>query len=258
MVFLNTQNPLLAQKQVRRALLLALPRDRVVQGPVHGQGIVAKGPFPPGSWTEPANAKPLSFNPEQAKKLLDQAGWKQGKGQFRSREGTEMRLRLLSNDDPQRIALGQEIVRAWRAVGINAELSTSGYSGLMRNFVIPRSFEALLYGVELGSELDPFYFWHSNQTSGAGFNFASYRNQEADRLLRDARGTTDRSRKAELYSRFHALFSDELPGLPLYDPTYSYVLDDDLKGVDVGVFFDTSSRFASVHRWHLQTTPAQN
>jgi peptide/nickel transport system substrate-binding protein len=140
---------------------------------------------------------------------------------------------------------------------VKATLRTVG-SGLVRDFLIPREFEALLIDLELHGDPDPYPLWHSTQTNDEGQNYAGLVSYEADKLLEEARCTTDSGRRAELYRaelyrRFQEIFADEVPSLLLYYPIYTYAVDENVKGVQLGPLGDPSDRFRNVSEWYIVT-----
>jgi peptide/nickel transport system substrate-binding protein len=159
---------------------------------------------------------------------------------------------LLTDDDPLHIELAREIVRQWEAIGVQATLRTVG-SGLVRDYLIPREFEALLIDLELHGDPDPYPLWHSTQAKGEGQNYAGFVSYEVDKLLEEARCTTDSGRRAELYRRFQGIFADEVPSLLLYYPIYTYAVDEKVKGVQLGPMGDPSDRFRNVTEWYIVT-----
>ncbi len=72
----NTRNPKLSDPRVRRALTLATDRQRILDGVRHGHGVIANSTVPPTHWAyDPALADSLPYNPEEARRLLEEAGW---------------------------------------------------------------------------------------------------------------------------------------------------------------------------------------
>lgn len=255
LIFLNLSSPFFQDKNVRQALLLGLDRRKIINDYLGGQGIIANSPLVPGTWAyDDQNTTKYEFDPEKAKALLDAAGWKQAEGSnVRSKDGTEFKFSLLTNDDKSRISVGEEIVREWRNIGVRAELSSSGPTRLFKDFLIPRKYQAVLYGLDLGNDPDPYAVWHSSQNSENGFNFSGFSNEKADKILEKARQTVAQGARADLYGEFQALFSDEVPSILLYYPTYTYAVDNTVKGVNVGVLLEPSSRFFNIKDWYLKT-----
>jgi peptide/nickel transport system substrate-binding protein len=73
----------------------------------------------------------------------------------------------------------------------------------------------------------------------------------ASEYLEQARITSNLAERAKMYRNFQVVFQEELPGLPLYYPVYSYALSRDIQDVRIGPFFDPSDRFANITEWNL-------
>ena len=170
----------------------------------------------------------------------------------REKAGVRLAFTLLTDDDPLRVELAEEIARQWEALGVKAMLRTIS-SGLVREFLYPRKFEAVLIDLELHGDPDPYPLWHSTQTNGEGQNYAGFVSYEVDKLIEEARCTTDSEKRAELYHRFQEIFADEVPSLLLYYPIYTYAVDEKVKGVQLGPMGDPSDRFRNITEWYIVT-----
>jgi len=269
LLFLNLQHPELLffqDRLVRQALLYAIDRQELVDRVLKGQGLVAHSPILPETWAYENGIARYEHDPELAKDLLNEAGWRPsihssemtadtvGEGNESVREKSEVRLAftLLTDGDPLHAELVREIARQWEAIGVKATLETVG-SGLVRDHLVPREFEALLIDLELYGDPDPYPLWHSTQTDNGGQNYAGFVSYEADTLLQEARCTHDLGKRAELYRRFQEIFADEVPSLLLYYPIYTYAVDEKVKGVQLGPMSDPADRFRNVTEWYIVT-----
>jgi peptide/nickel transport system substrate-binding protein len=269
LIFLNLQDPELPffqERLVRQALLYAIDRQELVDRVLKGQGLVAHSPILPETWAYDNGVVRYEYNPERAEGLLTEAGWRtpthlsamvgetseESSGSVREKAGVKLAFTLLTDDDPLHVELAREIARQWEAIGVKATLRTVG-SGLVREFLHPREFEALLIDLELHGDPDPYPLWHSTQANGEGQNYAGFISYEVDKLLEEARCTTDSGRRAELYHRFQGIFADEVPSLLLYYPIYTYAVDEKVKGVQLGPLGDPSDRFRNVTEWYIVT-----
>jgi len=255
LIFLNLNRPVFKEKEVRQALLLAINRQGLIDRILEGQGLVAHSPIMPDSWAYNANIKRYEYDPEQAKALLDKAGWVDSDGDgVRDKEGVKLEFALLTNDDPVRVMMIEEISREWAMVGVKAEPQVSGIAGLRRDFLRPRRFDAVLceWG-NLPNDPDPYPMWHSTRTKDEGQNYAGFVHREADEILEEARRINDQAKRAELYRRFQEIFAEEVPSLLLYYPVYSYAVDEKVKGVQVGPMIDPSDRFRNIAQWYINT-----
>jgi peptide/nickel transport system substrate-binding protein len=269
LILLNLQDselPFFQEKLVRQALLYAIDRQELVDRVLEGQGLVAHSPILPETWAYANGVAEYEHSHERAKDLLNEAGWltpthssmmaddaiREGSGSVREKAEVKLAFTLLTDDDPLHVELAEEIARQWEAIGVKATPRTIG-SGLVREFLHPREFEALLIDLELRGDPDPYPLWHSTQAEGEGQNYAGFVSYEADKLLEEARCTTDSGRRAELYRRFQEIFADEVPSLLLYYPIYTYAVDEKVKGVQLGPMGDPSDRFRNVTEWYIVT-----
>jgi len=220
----------------------------------------------PETWAYDNDVVRYEYDLERAKDLLFEAGWRnstpsranRGEAEegdnesVREKAGVKLAFTLLTDDDPLHIALAKEIAYQWEALGVKAAPQTIS-SGLVGEFLYPRKFEALLIDLDLYGDPDPYPLWHSTQAKGEGQNYAGFINYEVDKLLEEARCTTDSGRRAELYHRFQEIFADEVPSLLLYYPIYTYGVDEEVKGVQLGPMGDPSDRFRNVTEWYVLT-----
>jgi len=267
LIFLNLRDPgapFFQDKLVRQALLYGMDRQKLIDKVLKGRGLVAHSPISPGTWAYDSGVVKYGYNPERARALLTEAGWRVpnlllskisktgGEDSVRGKGGVRLAFTLLTDDDPLHIELAREVARQWEAIGVEAVPQVVG-PGLAREFLYPRRFEALLIELELHGDPDPYPLWHSTQTNHKGQNYAGFVNYEADRLLEEARCTTDSGRRTELYHRFQRIFADEVPSLLLYHPIYTYAVDEMVKGVQLGPLGDPSDRFRNVADWYIVT-----
>jgi len=254
LLVLNTQGALFTDDVVRRALDLAIDRAQIIQVAANGDGVPAAGPIAPSSWAYSAQAGAYHYDPAQAAKLLDQAGWVQATaGEVRQKAGQPFRFTLLAVDQSDRQQVAEEISRELRAVGIDAQVQTAAWSGIIQDYLVPRKFDAVLTeAYSPTSDPDPYPFWHSSQVKG-GLNVAGWSNRIADQLLEDGRRQPSQSARLDDYVRFQGIFAQEQPSILLYHPIYAYAIPVSLKAVSLGPMLQPSDRFQTVDDWYLRT-----
>jgi peptide/nickel transport system substrate-binding protein len=255
LVFLNLERPIFQEREVRQALLWALDRQKIIDQILEGQALVANGPVMPLSWAYEADARQYTYDPAKAEALLEEAGWNDEDGDG-VREKGELRLQfaVLTNDDATRIKIINELTRQWAQVGIRAVPQTAGVAGVVRDFLAPRDYDAIVYEWQrLPTDPDPYPQWHSTQSFGAGQNFAGYSNEQADLIMEEARQTTDPQRRATLYRQLQHILAEDVPALPLYHPVYGYAIDERVHDVQVGPMQDGPDRFRTITQWYIAT-----
>jgi len=255
LVYLNLANeslPFLQQKEVRQALLYALDRQGLVDEVLEGQGLVADSPILPITWAYDPGVRRYAYDPERAIGLLDATGWQDSDGDLiRDKEGVELEFTLLTSDDPIMTRMAEQMARQWRAVGIEATIRAVSSDAAV-HFVRNRNFDAALIEIELTADPDPYPLWHSTQAE-SGQNFSGFANEEADIVMEEARRTTDRERRFELYAAFQQIFAEEVPSLLIYYPIYVYAVDEGVHDVQLSPLLHTSDRFRNIYEWYVLT-----
>jgi peptide/nickel transport system substrate-binding protein len=236
---------------VRQALAYATDRSRFITTVLDGQALQADSPIPAGTWAYSAVLDRYPFNPDEAVRLLDQTGWTLQPNGVRAKDGQELRLSIVTNEDAQRLAIAQEIGQAWTAMGMPTEVSAQGPTTLLRDFLTARLFLVALYGFDGGPDPDPYTAYHTSQARPGGNNLAGFSNSR--RRPPPADRAPDQRRHGA---------TGAVPTVPggvcqrnaqptLFQRTFTYVVDKQLQGVGQPVLFDSSSRFVNVREWRI-------
>lgn len=117
----------------------------------------------------------------------------------------------------------------------------------------PREYDAILFGEVVGREPDLYAFWHSSQRNDPGLNLSLYANSKADTLLSQARATTNKSEREELYTEFADVVREDQPAIFLYAPDFLYVFPENVTGVRIGSLTTPSERYQNVYQWYTDT-----
>lgn len=253
LLLFNTRAAIFNEKAVRQAIAYGLDRQRLIEVALGGQGLHADGPVPPASWAYKGDLPKYEYRPEAARALLEAAGWAEGKDGARERGSTPLSFILLTNDKPLRVRTAEEIARQLATIGIRVTVQTTGWSGFVQDFLVPRKFQAVLTE-QWSPNFDPdgYPFWHSSQIAN-GLNFASWTNRRADEVLENARRSADKQVRLPLYGEFQSIFAEELPAVPLYYPLYNFAVDRSVKGVRLGPLVETANRFDYLAEWYVMT-----
>lgn len=253
LIFLNLIEPALREKEVRQALLWGIDRQRIIDQILEGQAIVAHSIYPPGSWAFKPDIPHYFYDPNQARTLLEAAGWMDQDGDgVREKEGVPLEFSLLTNDDPLRRRIIEEIARQLWEIGIKVNTLVLGNPGIVQEALAPRRFMALLYEWgDLPADPDAYEMWHSTQTGEGGQNYPGWSNRDADEALEEARRTSDPARRKELYDLFQRVFAEEVPAILLYHPIYTYGVDARVGGVQLAPLTNPSDRFRTIAQWYV-------
>lgn len=216
---LNFKSPFFQDKRVRQALSCAIDREGIIKGALFGMGEPAFGPYKPGTWVYNTALKPYDYDPERARRLLAEAGWRPGKDGILEKDGLRFEFTILVNQgNNERIRVAVILQQMFRAVGVKVSIRTVEWAAFLKEFVDTRKFDALILAWNILDDPDIFDVWHSSAAEGHGLNFVSFCNEEVDRLLEKGRASADKTERKAIYDRFQQILHDEQPYLFLYVP----------------------------------------
>jgi len=238
----NLLDPRFADRRVRRAITHAINKRDIIDGVLLGYGTPCTGPFPPESWAYNPDVKDLEYDPEKAKRLLQEAGWVMGADGILYRNGRPFKFTVLVNQANEvRIKTAQIIKENLKKVGIEMDIKVLEWQAMLHEFIDKKRFEAVILGWALSRDPDIYDIWHSSKTKEGEFNFISYKNDEVDRLLLAGRRTFDHDRRKRIYHRLHSILSEDQPVTFLFVPDALPVLHKRFKGVEkapIGIWYD--------------------
>ena len=231
---MDGSNPFFEDARVRRAMTHAVDRTGYVRrfGDAPDRAPVTS--FHPDGWASDPTIEPWAFDPQRAAALLEEAGWIDGDGDgVRDRAGRAFRFRLTyARSSAENDKIAAFVQDGLRRVGIAAELEPLEYSVFLDR-LRARTFEAVMGGIRLDPDPDPYDLWHSSQAA-SGRNHAGLRDPEVDAWIERARETFDREARRRLYSLVERRLHEMEPLTVFFYPTSRLAVSRELAGVTVG------------------------
>jgi peptide/nickel transport system substrate-binding protein len=262
LIFFNLNSPdkpFLQDAVVRRALLMGLNRNWIIDRVMGGQAIIAHGPVFPESWAYYEGVAQIPYDSDQAIAMLKQAEYTvpADGGSVRAKDGVALSFDLVYPDAGPYPQIAEKIRSDWRVLGVEVNLVAATYEELIADYLEPRDYDAALVELSFIRSPDPdlYPFWHQSQAE-VGQNYSQWDDRQASEYLEQARVTVDIAERTRRYRNFQVRFAAELPGLPLFFPVYSFGISNQVQGVSVGPFFDTSDRFNTITSWFLYSASA--
>jgi ABC-type transport system substrate-binding protein len=223
----NLRRPLFQDLRVRRALAMAIDVDQLIEFVLYGEGQRVSGPYYASTVFYNPKTPLVPYDPEGAKRLLAEAGWRPGPDGILQKNGERLAFKLITNNgNPARRAIMTIAQDAWKKLGVDVVTQAFEWTVFLEEFVNPAEYDALVLGWS-GGALDPdlFQVWHSSQTGKYQLNFAGYVNPEADRLIERIRVEYDPALRLSLAHRLHDVIAADQPYTFLVASTATYVLD---------------------------------
>ena len=258
-VFFNqTKTKVLSDKTARLALAYATDKKEIIEKILNNEGLIADSPLLPNSLGYTKEIKIYDFSLEHAKNILRADGWKDtdGDGILEKKinnENLKFEITLVTADWPELIKAANLIKEQWGKIGAKINLEIAGLGAIQEDYIRPREYQAILFGEVLGSDPDPFAFWHSSQKRDPGLNLALYDNEKIDKVLEEARQNLDKKIRIEKYEEFQKLLVDDVPAVFLYSPAYLYPVNKKVKGVSLENLPLPSYRFSQIENWYIKT-----
>ena len=254
---LNLSSPLLSELKVRRALLLGLDRETISRQLFEGRQIVAESLVPPLDWVYAADLPKVVFDPARAGQLLDEAGWKPGPGGIRvNAKGDRLALELVTTaGNRSRELVAQVMQSQWKKIGVELRLKTEPPRVLFGDTVTKRKFPHMaLFAWYSAPESVPRSSLHSSMVPSAannwsGQNYTGYASPAMDKLIDAVEVELDKDKRKAIWREIQTLYAADLPALPLFFNSDSFILPKGLKGVQPTGHQDPSPYWVEDWRW---------
>lgn len=220
----NMNNSLFADRRVRLAMTMLLDRRQILEKVLFGLGEQVTGPFYRYGINYDDSVTPYPYDPAAAKRLLDEAGWKDTDGDgLMERDGRPFRFTMLirSGDRFSR-SVGLFLKYDLARIGIEMDLMQLEWATMIGK-IVRREFDASIFAFGMPIEEDAYPVWHSSQAD-SGSNYLGFKNPKVDSILERARLEFDPEKRALLYKEIHRVIHEEQPCVFLFtSPTLTAV-----------------------------------
>ena len=237
---LSRDNPWLSDVKVRRALLHAIDREAMVQNLFKGEKIVSHLPL---SRVRKSYKKALAtatlykYDPETAKKLFAEAGWKPGSdGVLVNAKGERMEFEFRVTAERRDHEQAQAIIADyWKKVGVRTNIKN-----LPNRLLNAAENRNRWPGAFIGTHNVTVEEWqerfHTKNIPNAENKFApenvsGWNDPRKDAILDELNSIVTPARSEQLQLEFLKMFSDALPHLPLYYSPEVLVAKKGLSGI---------------------------
>ena len=236
---LNYGSDKVKDPKVRQALLYGLNREGFMQSYYQGYGQVYNSHILPTSWAYNPDVPKYEYNPEKANQLLDEAGWKDTNGNgVRDKDGVELELQWLTYTGSKYVdALIPIVQQSWEQIGVKVTPELMEF-GTMMDKVNNREYDIFNGAWNLSIDPDPSGIFAISQDVPGGFNNIGWRNEEADKLLKEGKGTTNQEERKKAYAEWQLKFSEDVPYILLGNAQEMFASNARVKGYNPSTYID--------------------
>lgn len=228
----NHNSTLFNDKKVRLALSYLVDRKTLIDKILFGYGKEIQSPIYYKQEKFINNDLPIiPYDPEKAKQLLSEAGWKDSNGdgvldKLINGKRVDFKFTFLLNTNPVRQQTCLVIVDALKKAGIVAEiqqLEWSVYLDKVKKHEFDATYGAWVLGVV---PMDPYQLYHSSQSKGEGSNYVSYNSPVSDSLIEAYRNEVDETKRIDIIKKWQQVVYDDQVYTFLWTPLARYVYSD--------------------------------
>jgi peptide/nickel transport system substrate-binding protein len=207
----NNESPLFSDVRVRQALTMGIDRQGIVNALWGQYARVATSPIVDIVWAHDDRLKPWPYDPQRARELLEEAGWKDTDGDgIRDKDGRPFRFEILNHTGNRQredaTVIAQEQLRE---IGVSARTRVLDI-GTFIPAVFQGKYEAAVEGITMSTDLNLRYLFHSDQIE-VSFNHARYRNPQVDELIDEAYRQKEQEDMAPYLMKIQELIHHDQP-----------------------------------------------
>jgi len=249
---IDTEDPLMREPAVRRALAMAIDRhaitEKIFKG-VYAADTAMQSLF---TWAYDPTAGTIPFDPARAERLLTDHGWRLDSDGIRYRDGKALSATLLEISGSAASSSVANLIAA-EAARIGMRLTMKAVTPLLITSPSGPLYRGRFQVAQFTeqSSVDPDVAWivGCDQRAPHGFNFTRYCDRTTQRLLDDASSAVDRARRLHDYAQVQRRLLAAVPMIFLYQVKELDAIPDNLRGYSQSMY---TSPYTSVYRWTLR------
>ena len=226
----NMRDPILKNRKVRQAIGHAIDRKKIIRTILRGLAEPATGLLAPNNWAYNPEVYRYRYDPELARKLLDEAGYPDPDG-----DGPGTRFSLTFKTSTNKLSKQKaEIYKEYlRSTGIGVSIRSfewaTFYSDIKKgDFQI---YSLIWTGIEHGDIYRTRF--HSSAVPPFGFNRGYYGNTEVDQLIERSKTTLETGELKKIYGRIQEIIAEEAPYISLWYGTNIVVMKKGIAGFEL-------------------------
>jgi peptide/nickel transport system substrate-binding protein len=248
-------HPALQDVNVRKAIVMAVDRNKIVQDLLYGLTKPATTFWDGTPFSNP-NVKLTPYDPEGAKKLLDDAGWKVGADGIRAKGGVKLKLRYVTTDKEVRKNTQVIVQQMLKDVGIDTELINYSGDVIFNGYADNGPVATGQYDIAEWSDgafPDPdTAYWLCKEipsdANPAGVNQWFICDKDLDKLFTDQATTVDPTARQQLFWQIGQLMADKVYWISIWDDPDLWTVSKNL----VNVKFSGATPFWNCFEWDIK------
>lgn len=257
---LNLDNEILKDIRVRRALVHAINRNDLTNSLFEGKQTAAihdRSPMDPLFTKDPKKIILYESSKREARRLLDEAGWKQGADGIRVKDGKRLSLQLMTTAGNKTRELVQTMLQSqWKEVGVEITIKNEPARVFFGDTMKQRKFGGLAMFAWVSTPgVASRAIQHSKEiptkeNNWSGSNYSGWKNMAVDDLYGKMETEFNAQKRTSIAQEIMRNYTNDVPVIPLFYRSDNAVLPKNLKGVTLSghAFMETYN----VENWRIE------
>lgn len=227
---LNNQHPILGDKMVRKAMMYALDRQRIIDDLWNGAAVIADSNLTPAAPYYKEGLPQYEYSPERATELLAEAGWTDTDGDgIVDKDGEPFTFTCTTiTGDQARRPIAELAQQLFKEVGIDMQLEEAPVASILEA-MRQGDMDCSIFNWTYGSAIDPDA--SSTLRSDGANNFSQFRNERVDELLDLGLRESDPEQRRVYYDEIQEIVAEEVPFLFLQYDSWFDVFRPEVSGL---------------------------
>jgi peptide/nickel transport system substrate-binding protein len=245
----NGARPLFRNIRVRRALTMAIDRQRIIDNLYYGYAEICTSPFVPLIWAYNPNIEPIPFDPDEARRMLAAEGFADTDGDgWLDKDGERFEFEIMTNYGNQiRMDTQVMVQEMLRKVGIKARPLALEWTVFLERYKA-NDFDAVVQAWRIGTKADLSPIWSCEARRVGGYNRVDYCNPTVDSLNALAASILDFEEARPLFYRVQEIIYEEQPYTFLYTLQALNAISRRIEGAKP----DAISVYHNLHEWWIR------
>lgn len=259
MVFFKTSSGVLAEAPVRKAVVAAADPASIIKNLDYPTRPVRE-PLLIGQLGYDASYAQHTGDVATARSLLDGAGWMVGQDGYRYKAGKKLQFTLSIADTGEYRRVATQLQAQLKAAGVDMQIAK--YEAIdFQSIASGHDYDAVLYGISIGTDPDVFVYWDSSQAdirSSNRLNLSEYKSSVVDDALDGGRTRSDPALRVIKYRGFLQQWQQDVPALGLYQPRSLYITHTKVYGLTEHSINESTDRLFNANNWMIRTARVTN
>lgn len=228
----NHNKPQFQDPAVRKALTVALDRQTITSSIFNQYAEVINVPQTKASWAYYEGDNKYEYNLEEAKKILDEAGWKVGADGIREKDGVKLTINFTGTSDNDVVDSILSVSNDdWKELGVKYTSEKLDFTS-MREKQEGNDWDMMFMAWGLTNDPNDMDVYGTNGSQ----NKVNYSNEKVDKLYEQINKELDKEKAKELYKQLYTELNNDLPYIFVYQRSDMWAYNGRVKGLDISPF----------------------